>query len=58
MRLRTLKTCITRNDMAKIFELIQSGERMTNIAKKVGYQPDTVARGVVLAKLLGFEGVS
>lgn len=58
MTLTHPKTVIKRDDMARIFELIESRETITSIARKVGYRADTIKRGLVVAKLFGFDGVA
>lgn len=53
---RRLRTKISRDDMAVIFELVEMRKSMTEIAHAVGYDRQTIERGIVIAKLIGFEG--
>lgn len=52
---RTELTIITKNDMACIFEMINEGFNTLVVAQKLGYTPETIRRGVKLAKMIGFE---
>lgn len=57
MHISSIKTVIKREDMARIFEMENAGFSLSAMARRSGYSRWSVKRGLVIAKLFGFEAV-